>query len=294
MKAIYASILISFLALPLMQAQQDPNYTFYGFNMNLFNPAFAGQSDEAELVLGMRSQWAGVDGAPQSQSVVFSAPMGNKVGLGVSVLNDQTFIENQTWVAFDFSYHIQLSERNRLYFGLKASANTYNANTQGLVTYGFGQDGTLLDFESRFTPNVGVGLLLKNESYFVSVSVPKLLAQDRLQQQNGNAFLGSDRVHAYLAGGYDFEFSETTRLRAMGMLRYVDAAPLSYELTGILGFHRKFDLGLSYRIDEAVSGLFLLNLSQGFRVGYAYESSLQGPIDGLDSGTHELMMQLQL
>ena len=34
--------------------------------------------------------------APETQSFFFSKPMGSKVGLGVSVVNDRTFIENQT------------------------------------------------------------------------------------------------------------------------------------------------------------------------------------------------------
>ena len=145
-------IIILFLGLTTtVVAQQDPNYTFYGYNMNIINPAFAGSTEAAELTLGLRSQWAGVEGAPQSQSAIFSMPVGKKVGLGVSILNDQTFIENQTWLAIDMSYYIDLTEEHKLYFGLKASANSYDANTQGLLTYGVGQDGALMNYESRFT-----------------------------------------------------------------------------------------------------------------------------------------------
>jgi len=288
-------LLIAILALSTSAtAQQDPNYTFYRYSMNIYNPAFAGSSEAAEFSLGIRSQWAGVEGAPESQSAIFGMPVGRNLGLGVSILNDRTFIEQQTWMAIDISYYIDLDEEHRLYFGIKGSANSYDANTDGLVTYGVGQDGALMDYVSRFTPNVGAGAFLKHDRYFVSLSAPKLLTPDRMQERNGNAYLGTDRRHAYLSGGYTFLLGRTLDLKTMGMFRYVDASPMSLELTGILDFGEKFEFGASYRFDESISGLFLFNVGNGFNLGYAYETSLQSSIDGLDHNTHELFMKLAL
>jgi type IX secretion system PorP/SprF family membrane protein len=275
-------------------AQQDPNYTFYRYNMNIYNPAFVGSSEAAEFALGIRSQWAGIEGAPESQSAIFGMPVGKNVGLGASILNDRTFIEQQTWVAIDVSYNVQLDEEHTLYFGIKGSANSYDANTQGLITYGVGQDGALMDYESRFTPNVGAGVYLKHDRYFASLSAPKLLTPDRLQERDGNAFLGVDRMHAYLSGGYTFLLGRTLDLKTMGMFRYVDASPISVEVSGILDFGERFEFGASYRHDESISGLFLFNISNGFNLGYAYETSIQNPIDGLDNNTHELFMRLKM
>ncbi|RUA13865.1 MAG: hypothetical protein DSY83_10605 [Flavobacteriia bacterium] len=289
------AILIMALVLSVaVKAQQDPNYTFYRYNMNIYNPAFAGSSESAELSLGIRSQWAGIQGAPESQSAIFGMPVGRKVGLGVSILNDKTFIEHQTWVAIDVSYHIRLDGDHTLYFGLKGSANSYDANTDGLVTYGVGQDGALVGYKSRFTPNVGAGVFLKHDRYFVSLSAPKLLTPDRLQERDGNAYLGVDRMHAYLSGGYTFLLGRTLDLKTMGMLRYAEASPMSLELTGILDFGERFEFGASYRHNESVSGLVLFNVSNGLNIGYAYETALQSPIDGLDNNTHELFMRLRM
>ena len=288
-------ILIAVLVLSVSTyAQQDPNYSFYRYNMNIYNPAFAGSSEAAEFSLGIRSQWAGIEGAPESQSAIFGMPMGRNVGLGVSILNDKTFIEQQTWLAIDVSYNIKLDDEHTLYFGIKGSANSYDANTQGLVTYGVGQDGTLSDFDSRFTPNVGAGIYLKHDRYFASLSAPKLLTPDRLKERDGNAYLDKDRVHIYLSGGYTFLLGKRLDLKTMSMLRYVNASPISVELTGILDFGERFEFGASYRYDESVSGLFLFNISSGFNLGYAYETSIQNPIDGLDNNTHEIFMRLKL
>jgi len=270
-------------------AQQDPNYTFYRYNMNIYNPAYAGSSEAAELTLGLRSQWASVQGAPESQSAIFGMPMGKNVGMGVSILNDRTFIEQQTWLAADFSYRVMLGDATDLYLGIKGSANT-----QGLVTYGFGQDGSLMGLESRFAPNVGAGAYLKGARYFLSLSVPKILTPDRLQQRDGNAFLGEDRVHAYLSGGYDVMLGTTVDLKTMAMVRYQEASPVSVELTGILDFGRRFELGTSYRFNESISGLFLINISPGFKIGYAYETAMENQINTLANATHELFMRFGL
>lgn len=286
-----ASVTLFFMTLCL-SAQQDPNYSFYRYNMSLYNPAFTGSSETGQLSLGMRSQWAGVEGAPESQSAIFGMPVGKNLGMGVAILNDRTFIENQTWVGIDVSYHIRLDEDHLLYFGIKGSANSYDANTQGLVTYGVGQDMTLMNYESRFTPNVGAGVFLKHDRYFLSLSVPKLLTPERLQEREGNAFLSEDRIHAYVSGGYNFDLNATLVFQTMTMLRYVDASPLSVEFTGILDFGQRFNLGASYRYDESISGLFLFNVGSGFDIGYAYETPLQNSLRGMDNGTHELFMRL--
>lgn len=95
MKLVYKIILVlGLFAVTNLEAQQDPNYSFYGYNMNLINPAFAGTEEKTNVGLNMRSQWAGVKGAPQTQSIFFGTPTTNKLGIGVSIINDKTFIES--------------------------------------------------------------------------------------------------------------------------------------------------------------------------------------------------------
>lgn len=295
MKSIYRIIIMSvFFSTSIMNAQQDPNYTLYRYTMNLINPAYAGANKTTDLGINVRSQWANVKGAPQTQSLIFGTPMGKNVGLGVSVISDKTFIEKQTSMALDFSYHLKLNEKYDLYFGLKGSFNSYNANTEGLVTYGISQDPKLMNLNGRFNPNVGAGLYLKHNDYFVSFSVPKILRADRLEQENGIATLGANRTHIYLAGGYNFALSGSTVFKPTVLFRYVNASPMSVDLTGVFEFNGNFDIGAAYRIDESVSGLVLFKASKSMRIGYAYESSLKSSIQNIDNGTHEIMLSLTL
>ncbi|MEP4028040.1 MAG: type IX secretion system membrane protein PorP/SprF [Nonlabens ulvanivorans] len=286
-----ALIILLVLAVGSISAQQDPNYTFYRFNMNIINPAYAGASESTIVGLNVRSQWASVQGAPETQSLIFGTSVGKNVGVGLSVVNDKTFIENQTSFALDFSYKLKLNENNELFLGIKGGFTSYDVNTEGLITYGIQQDMSLMNIDGRFNPNVGAGLYLKNEKYFFSFSVPKILSPDRLQQNDGQARLGVDKIHYYLAGGYDFELSENVKLKPSVLLRHVNASPISLDITSLLEFSHRFDIGAAYRLDESVSGLLIFKTGW-VDIGYAYEVALENPIRNSDNGTHELMMSL--
>ncbi len=295
MKSIYKIILFAaLLAGTSVFAQQDPNYTFYRYNMNLINPAFAGADETTRLGANVRSQWANIEGAPETQSLVFGIPMGKNVGLGASIINDKTFIERQTSLAIDFSYKLKLNDTHDIYFGLKAGFNSYDANTQGLVTYGIQQDPNLMNIDGRFNPNVGAGAYLKSDSYFISFSIPRVLTPDRLEQNDGLARLGMDRVHMYLAGGYDFPVGGSVLLRSTALFRYVNASPLSMDLTALLDFNEKFGFGAAYRLNESLSGLFTFSALGFLEIGYAYEMAFERPVKNIDNGTHEIMLNLKL
>lgn len=290
----YIFILVIGLAFQNTFAQQDPHRTLYNYQMSLINPAYAGAENNVDITLGIRSQWAGIEGAPESQSIIASSPLGKNLGLGISIQNDKTFIEKQISIAIDFGYKVTLNENLNLFLGLKASGNSYNINAQGLITYGVGQDGSLMDFNSRFKPNIGVGAYLKNDTYFISLSAPRLLSNERLEQESGVATLSSGKQHFYASAGYNFSLSSSLELQFSSLYRYVDAAPSSLDITGVFDFNKRFNIGASYRINAAIGGILMFNVTNTFIIGYAYETPTNNQINGLTNGSHELFMSVQL
>tara|TARA_R110002049_G_scaffold272291_1_gene449774 strand:- start:6203 stop:6991 length:789 start_codon:yes stop_codon:yes gene_type:complete len=262
--------------------------------MNFVNPAYAGAEANTEFATNIRSQWSGVAGAPETQSFLASTYLGNNVGLGVTIINDKTFIETQTSLAVDFSYKVQLNDDMDLYFGLKASGNSYNANTAGLMTFGIQSDPSLMDIDGGITPNVGAGVYLKGNKFSLSFSVPKILKPKRLEQDGGSARLGRNRLHTYLMGAYDIVLSEKFTLKPSSMVRYIESAPISVDLTVALNYNEIIDFGAAYRLEEGFAGFFMFNLANSFDLGYAYEIPLSSVLNNTNNGTHELFLKLRL
>lgn len=295
------------MATTVTVAQQDPNRAFFRHSMNLVNPAFAGSNSSdsdsfndkvyeanSEIGIDFRSQWSGISGAPETQSVFFSTGMGKNVGLGVSVVNDRTFIEDQTAIAVDFSYRLKVDDDNDLYLGIKAGATSYNANLSGLMTFGFGSDPSLNDINGGFNPAIGAGALLKGKRYFLSISTPNLITSDRLEDNDGTARLGESRPHYYLAGGYDIPLGASTLLRPAAIARLVEASPLSVEINVMFSFNRRFELGPIYRLNEGIGGMMLFNAANWVDLGYAYENASNNPIAVQSQGTHEVFIKLKM
>ncbi|MFP5437728.1 MAG: type IX secretion system membrane protein PorP/SprF, partial [Bacteroidia bacterium] len=62
MKKLYLAALVALGGLMGANAQQDPHYTQYMYNMNVINPAYAGSKENLAIGLLYRKQWVDIDG----------------------------------------------------------------------------------------------------------------------------------------------------------------------------------------------------------------------------------------
>ncbi|MFV5692557.1 type IX secretion system membrane protein PorP/SprF [Flavobacterium sp. LT1R49] len=271
-KNIFAGALL--LLSSALFAQQESTFTMYRYHMNMINPAYAGVDNETVVTGSFRRQWTGIKDAPESQAVSFGTNVGGNLGLGISMVNDKTFIEKQTMLGIDFSYKLKMDETMDLYLGFKAGGNFYDVNTSGLQTY-LPQSDPALGSINHFNPNVGVGALLKNEKLFVSISIPRMLNTKRAKNDDGYASVATDRPHIYLSGGYDFNLNSDASLvlKPSFMLRYVNGSPVSIDINSMIQIQNNFEIGAMYRSDEAFAGLVDFIISKRMMVGYAYEVS---------------------
>nr|WP_315165557.1 type IX secretion system membrane protein PorP/SprF [uncultured Flavobacterium sp.] len=286
-------ILIGFLFImsSSLFAQQESTFTFYKYHMNMINPAYAGMGNQTLGTSSIRTQWTGIVDAPKTQAVSFGTTLGHNLGFGVSVVNDRTFVEKQTFVGVDFSYKLQMSETIDLYLGLKAGGNFYNVNTSGLETYAVQSDPALGSI-STFNPNLGVGAVLKNNKFFVSLSIPRILNTQNAKNENGYAMVATDRPHVYLSGGYDFDLNPSLVLKPSVLLRYVNGAPASLDLNTMLQIENNFEIGGTYRTDKAYAAMANITLSKRFVFGFAYEMSTRPELASAKN-TNEILLQFK-
>ncbi|MDC3368760.1 type IX secretion system membrane protein PorP/SprF [Flavobacteriaceae bacterium] len=268
--------------------QQESYYTLYRYNMNVINPAYAGALGKNVFAFTSRRQWSSMQDAPSTLAFSYSSERENNVGLGLSLVSDKVFIEQQTFAYVDFSYKLDM-ESTQLYLGLKAGGNFYNADPRGLTTYS--PSDPAQQQLSRFNPNVGAGALLKGEFFWASFSIPRLF---NIKRENDNlAVKAKDRVHSYLGGGADLAVGGGFIVKPSVMLRKVKGLPITTDFTGMLSWQNQFDIGISYRSSSAFSLLSVLSVG-GFDIGYAYETPTVSSLSQLNLKTHEIILRINL
>lgn len=290
----YIILLVLLLACFSLQAQQDPTYTMYNFNMNVINPAYVGSTENSQITANLRSQWVKLDDAPETQTLSFATPVNENIGLGFSVINDKISVLKETDLYIDFSYKLQVSEKNDLYLGLKAGGSFINIDLQSL---GINDDPFFNENVNRFNPNIGAGVYFTGENYYFNISTPVLLKSKRYEKEGDLVVKASDKPHIYIGGGYTFKFAEDvygrTRysLTPSIMTRYVSGVPFSMDISTMMTFNNKFELGLSHRLKESLSVMFLFNFQDFGKLGYAYDYTLTN-VGNFSSGSHEIIFRV--
>ncbi len=263
---------LTFLLSNKAEAQQDPNFTLYNFNMNIINPAYAGTKDSPELNLVYRSQFLGIDDAPRTVSMAYSKNVGRNLGIGISLINDKVFILKQTDVAVDISYKIKLSEQTKLYFGLKAGGGFTNIDLTR--AYDGGDDPLFLENQDFFNPHVGAGIHVQNKNFYITVSTPNFLKGKRYEKQGNAPTVAIDNSHFYLGTGVNLSLSENLMVTPMFMMRNVEGVPNSYDMGAAFDIHKKVIIGMNYRVKEMISSYTLLDVSDKLKFGVAYDVTM--------------------
>src|SRR6185436_15020640 len=84
--------------------------SMYMFDKMLVNPGFTGSSAWAVTTLKHRTQFAGMDGRPVTQTLNFHSPVQRKhIGLGFKLVNDKLGVVSKINFAGVYSYHLNFA-----------------------------------------------------------------------------------------------------------------------------------------------------------------------------------------
>jgi len=271
-------------------AQQLPQFTQYMYNTISINPAYAGSREALSIVGLHRSQWVGFKGGPITQTLSIHTPLRNdRIGLGLSFIQDDLGPQNFSYLYGDFSYTIPVGVDSRLAFGLKAGFTGFSFDTDFRQDESNISDPLIYGVEDRWTPNLGAGVFWHSTRWYLGLSAPRILNTNRDKDKEFEAL---ERISYYFTGGYVFDLSKSIKLKPAFLVKATNGAPASYDLTANFLFNEKFWLGGSYRINEqtaAVGGLVDFQISRQLRIGYAYEKPISDIAD-YTSGTHEILL----
>ena len=304
-------------------AQQQPQFTHYGFNGMALNPAYAGIKGQGEINLIGRYQYLNyggypgdANGSPRTGMVSVSLPLlALNGGVGLVVYYDQAGEQRMTNAALSYSQHVKVGE-GKLGFGV-----------QGLFTYLSQGEFRPVDLNDPLVPqngsdrkfDAGAGVWYEAPKFYAGLSLNNLFrATYTLQSavrdqvtgkitgyQNSSRFLGEN--HAYLTAGYNIEATDavvvtpTVLVKAVlpgsysSSSKFFSATNYAVEAGARATLNDRFWVGANYRYDESISGLLGLSFAKdnAFRLGYAFDFIAFNQ-DARAFSSHEILLSYRL
>lgn len=271
---LYISISYLLLVGSISFGQQMPFSSHYYINMMTVNPALTGSRENTQAYLSHRSQFAGLNGGPQTSYLSLDGPtLSKKFGIGFTALNDVTSILARTNFMVNYAYSLKLGNESNLRFGLAAGIQNNRidfdkaqvVDQNDVILYGPRQNQTVF--------NADFGLALNVKKLQFGFAIPQLLNNEPLFTTNtGEDLIYSTKRHIRSTIKYEFAFGENGKnvFYPLVMIRAVKGAPVQYDINAVLDFKKRAWFGITYHSNYAVAVSAGLRMDK-FAIGYAHD-----------------------
>ena len=298
-KTIVASIFI--LGVLKINAQETlPIYSDYlSDNVYLVHPAAAGIGNCGKIRLTGRTQWSGIDDAPELQTLSAHTKVGTNSGVGLILFNDKNGYHSQQGVQGTYAYHIDLArpeEANILSFGLSLMAVNNSVDESTFVI----EDPVISQIvrsESYF--NADFSMAYHNRgffSYFTAKNImlsARSLYNDNYESLNLRRYLVT--LGYYFGQGRDFQFEPSIMAQTIDRTgeKFVDFNFKAYkkvqdaQLWAALSYRRGFDNSKTEEL-QYITPIVGINYNN-FMVSYTYTKQ-RGDIIFEDAGYHQITL----
>lgn len=306
-------MILLILAPCLVRAQELDLRGYFLQNPFLLNPALAGATEYTPIRLTNRHQWAGLPGAPYTQTFTIDTRL-NMNGLAFGVVNDRNGDFNLASIQFTYAYHIILSKRKHirrntgkvkrdrpaLSFGLTFSANQFNFDQRDLPASLTLDPALSGGIETAHFPDAAFGMFFSSRGTFAGFTASQLFQYP--VNLYGRATEPNYMQRQYiLAAGHKGYLSEDYFLEPSLIFRRLQDGQMQADLHFRLGYHDDYWFAFTYRrdVNTVLPGDNALKFSTGLRIGgrfvagYAFEYQLN-PLQSQTYGTHEAMLGYNL
>lgn len=276
------------------RAQYDAMFTQYMFNEMFINPGYTGSKEAMSVNLLHRQQWVSFPGRPITTTFSLHGPlMNNKMGLGLSVLNEQIGKLSRNMAYLNYAYRLKVAENGNLAFGLMGGIHQQVNKLSELKANESGDVQVSQNTPSIISPNFGFGIYYSTRTFYAGVSIPRMIDDSYMFDQSGglvkNNKFNAAKFHYYLTIGNVFEISEELKIKPQAMVKMVQNAPMQYDINVNFLIKNKIWAGASYRSSNDISAILGLQVNPQFIVSYAYDYSLS-KIQKYSQGSHEIAL----
>jgi type IX secretion system PorP/SprF family membrane protein len=271
------------------KAQDEMIFSHYLLNPVLINPAASGFNDQHNFYLHYKNQWSGFTGAPRTVAVSYNGTLGEKLGIGGFVSNENASYLNRFRGLLSYAFRFKINDFKGglgLSTEFKRMSLGNDLLTSSLYKQGDNVAEQLLAGENFFDATAGIYGVYMNKFTF-SAAMPNLI-QARLSQKAGeNSARGGLRYFNVMMG-YKETLNEITIEPSILVQKMIDA-PLRVDINmkgsflqdkviGALSYHAGTGGGLGVMIGSKFNGLTF---------AYSYDYGLQR-FQQYSTGAHEI------
>lgn len=286
-------------------AQQLPQYSLYMLNQFGWNPARAGSENSLSVTGIWRSQWNGLEGAPQTQQVNAHLPLNAlRSGLGLVLENDATGPQRTTGGQFAWTYRLETRRGTLISAGLSGGFSQFTLDGSLLRT----PDGIYTDpalpnhhdptlptgRESAGAPVFGAGLYIMPRKLEIGLAAQQILEPRWAFAQN--LTVQARRTFSSMIAR-PFELTDDLVLKPSIFIK-TDLAEWQMEISAMGQLRENWLGGLSFRGFAAKNRDALVffvgtKLNERTRVAYAFDWSISA-LGQANRGSHELLLNYNL
>src|SRR5690606_3629449 len=142
-------------------------------------------------------------------------PLNEKIELSVNYLNDNiggNINTSENVFNVNTAYKITLNNDLNISFGLKMGFDHLNFSALGSNV----SNDPLFQNENKTVLNIGAGVFLFKQHYYVGLSSPNLIPSDL---DVNSSIVYKDKAHVFLMGGYVFDVNNDLKLKPSTVIK---------------------------------------------------------------------------
>lgn len=288
MKNTISTFLFIFGCWSFSFSQQMAQYTQWSSHQFALNPAHAGIKRCLDLQLLFRTQWIGMDGAPQSGFATASVPLRSKRkkflsgrhGMGVKFENDRLGQISMNRFNLAYAGHFNFTRETRLSLGVYAGILQFGFDPSKATT--ISPDLAVLKDASNVTPDAHFGAWYNGLNYYFGLTLNQLIPS---KWPMGNT--ARQKFHMMLNAGYRWPINENLTFLPGALIKFPFAGPMVFDVNLNFDVQNMYSVGIGFRRQDALLFTAGLKIKEQFSIQYSFDYTISS-LQRVSNNTHEL------
>lgn len=274
-------------------AQEQAVYSHYQILPVLVNPGYTGFEDKHQFIANVRNSWTGFPGRPNTYTVMYNGPVGDKLALGGGIYSENIGDMSLVKVQLNYAFRFRI-QKAQIGIGLSTEFLRRNIDNSlldhPLVDNNDDVLENLANGQQIFDASIGMHMLY-DERLFISMSLPNTIRTrlDDVPVDNGNKADGLLSHYIFQIGYIANIASQNFKIIPSLTMRQIRDTPYQIDLNVQGRFlDEKLIAGLTFRPSTRGAAAFLIGTKyKQFQLLYSYDLSFS-KFQEYNGGSHEL------